>query len=199
MALLDLEMALKPMSAACPGVHFMPAASCWGVDQLPLPHCWNDVPPMQFHNPSVAQGPLKTPSDPPAGGDGAIGDGDGAALGACGGATTEEAVGAGAAVGDGGLSPPGAGTVMKTPPGIVGFVVGGEVSTGAAVAVGAATGGDGGEPGPAAVPHPPSGSLKSADPLTSTADPGLGNRTFLLSGTRHEPPMLATNMSGKAL
>jgi hypothetical protein len=76
------------------------------VDQLPLPHCWNEVPPMQFHNPSVAQGPLRACPDPPVGGDGAIGAGaigDGATLGACGGATTEEAGGAGAAVGDGGF------------------------------------------------------------------------------------------------
>jgi hypothetical protein len=89
---------------------------------------------------------------------------------------------------------------MKTPPGRVGCVAAGEVWTGAAVAVGAATGGEPeSPPGPVAVPHSPSGSLKSDDPLTSTADPGLGNFTFLLSGTRHEPPMLATNMSGKAL
>ena len=33
----------------------VPAATCWTTDQAPLAHCWKDVPPMQFHMPSVVQ------------------------------------------------------------------------------------------------------------------------------------------------
>lgn len=38
-----------------PAVQEVPAASCMTTDQVPLAHCWYEVPPMQFHSPSVVQ------------------------------------------------------------------------------------------------------------------------------------------------
>ena len=72
MARLCLLIALISMPADCPVVQVVPAASCCTVDQVPLAHCWNDVPPIQFHSPSVEQGPLRPDPEPvvpvPAGG-----------------------------------------------------------------------------------------------------------------------------------
>jgi len=42
----------------------MPEAICWTTDQLPLAHCWKEVPPIQFHMPSVGQGPVIAEPEP---------------------------------------------------------------------------------------------------------------------------------------
>jgi len=38
-----------------PEVQLVPAASSCTTDQVPLAHCWKEVPPTQFHSPSVVQ------------------------------------------------------------------------------------------------------------------------------------------------
>jgi hypothetical protein len=43
------------MFSVSPAVQVVPAASCWTTDHVPLAHCWNEVPPIQFHCPSVVQ------------------------------------------------------------------------------------------------------------------------------------------------
>jgi len=56
MARFFCPLALMLMDADCPAVQVVPAATCMIADQVPLAHCWNEVPPMQFHSPSVVQG-----------------------------------------------------------------------------------------------------------------------------------------------
>jgi len=43
------------MLVVSPAVQLVPAASCCTTDQVPLAHCWKEVPPIQFHIPSVVQ------------------------------------------------------------------------------------------------------------------------------------------------
>lgn len=56
MARFFSPLALMSMDADCPAVQVVPAATCMIADQAPLAHCWKEVPPMQFHSPSVVQG-----------------------------------------------------------------------------------------------------------------------------------------------
>lgn len=50
-----LPMAVMLMFSVSPAEQVVPAASCWTTDHVPLAHCWKEVPPMQFHSPSVVQ------------------------------------------------------------------------------------------------------------------------------------------------
>jgi hypothetical protein len=45
-------------------VHEVPAATDCTADHVPLAHCWKEVPPMQFHIPSVVHAPVNADPDP---------------------------------------------------------------------------------------------------------------------------------------
>ena len=77
--------------ALSPAVQTVPWAIGCTADQAPLAHCWKELPPIQFHSPSVVQAPVKAPAVD------VVGDvvPDGAAAGA------EEASGAAADDADG--------------------------------------------------------------------------------------------------
>lgn len=208
-----LPLAVMLMAEDSPAEQEVPAASCWTTDQVPLPHCWNDVPPMQFHIPSVVQAlpaactvpePV-VPVDVPELGAGEAEEATGLATGATLGA---DATGAADTTGSAGAT--GAwvaslaadvGTVAKTPPGIPPAAVVGLGEAAAEVAP---------DPDPAvavgfpatADPQLPVGACKAlevAEPSRTTESPGLGNLTSVESTVPHPFPMLAMNMSGRAL
>lgn len=154
------------MDADCPAVQVVPAATCMIADQAPLAHCWKEVPPMQFHSPSVVQGlpAVWAPTAPlvPVLAGGAAEATDEAAD-----ADPFDAAGAaeGAAVADGDALLAAEETVAKTPPGRAA----GEEEAGAAadVTAGAADVAlDGDEP--PAVGDAPATLLPQAPPLGAT-------------------------------
>jgi len=75
--------------------HLVPPATCWTTLHDPEAQRWNEVPPMQFHIPSLVQGPVKAEPEPA----GVAGAAEGSAEGAAGGAAEGAAIGAGEASG----------------------------------------------------------------------------------------------------
>lgn len=57
-------IALTAREVDCPAVQVVPPATGWTADQTPLAHCWKEVPPMQFHIPSVVQAVPAAMADP---------------------------------------------------------------------------------------------------------------------------------------
>lgn len=171
------------MDADCPAVQVVPAATGMIADQVPLAHCWKEVPPMQFHSPSLVQGlpAVWAPTVPvvPVLAGGAAEATDEAA-----GADPFDAAGAaeGAAVADGDASLAAEETVAKTPPGTAaGEEEAGAVADVTAGATDVALDGDeppavGDAPATLLPQAPPLGAtgVMVAKPSCSTESPGAG-------------------------
>ena len=185
-------------------MHLVPEAMGWTMDQEPLAHCWNELPPIQFHSPSVVQGPVSAPLE-----DVEPEEDDPVDAGAAELATGAEEATEGAATDDAGcedatgaevgavLDPEDA-RVMKTPPELLGATED-DPPVGAAAAAEEPPAAD--EPPVAAAPQPvPDGAVAVLvlSPAYWTESPGSGNMTSADSRVWHcEVGMLAMNMSGK--
>jgi hypothetical protein len=194
------------MAVDSPDLQVVPADTAMTVDQAPLAHCWNDVPPIQFHIPSVVQAvpAVKAPAvevvpvlagvDAEATGVEATGATD-EALG------EEDTTGAGAEVATGVFE---VATVAKTPP----ETAGAETATEAAEVALETTAEVGLVPVPAvpvaAMVDPQAAPLGSTGvavelPSRSRESPGDGNFRSVESTVLQSLPMLAVNMFGRAL
>jgi hypothetical protein len=198
----------------------VPAATGWTTDHAPLAHCWKEVPPMQLNMPSLVQGPLKAPAleevlEVPEAGVVAAADSTGAAA-------EEDA--AMVVTGDA-LGAVWDSTVAKTPPGRSADVVAaGVVAAGAAADVTCGADVEAAEEAawlaladPDPDPPPAVGETDGATtwpqeepvgvdraeevcrPSCSTESPGSGKSKSVESTVAQPLPMLAVNMSGRAL
>jgi hypothetical protein len=225
---LTLEMAAMLMFAAWPGVHEVPSASGITTDQVPLAHCWNELPPTQFHIPSVVQ-EVPAATEPSA---------DPVPLGGAAATVLEAAAGLAAGVVAGRLSADGlgvdeaaaeVGTVAKTPGACEPVDVKGAaevVTVDIVVGAGVLAAGvedcegldesepepepepepDGADPDPPPIPFTaaqvpvkdPESSATESLVVTSSDGPGSGNCTSLPSTVVQPLSRLATKRSGRS-